>query len=251
MGVGLLLVVTAGGAALSQGVALAQSPTPAPTTQPATAPNQQGGPGDMLNAFWSALAGKLGITLDDLKAKAVDARKQVIEQQVTDGKLTRAQADEMEQRLSADNALIPFGGPRGGFPGGLNGGPGGGPNGGPGGFNRPGGRFGGGFNRGPGGFFGGTDSLEAEAKALNLTPSALVAELQSGKSLADIAKAQNVDEAVVKQAIIDTVKARIAREVQDGLLTQAQADQMLSRLTADQIDLSRTGGHPGPNGQSN
>ena len=43
----------------------------------------------------------------------------------------------------------------------------------------------------------------------------------------------------------------IAREVQDGLLTQAQADQMLSRLTADQIDLSRTGGHPGTNGQSN
>lgn len=243
MGVGLLLVVTAGGAVLSQGVALAQSPTPAPTTQPATAPSQQGGPGDMLNAFWTALAGKLGITVDDLKAKAVDARKVVIEQELTDGKLTRAQADELEQRLNANNPFIPFGGPRGGFQGG--------PNGGPGGINRSGGRFGGGFNRGPGGFFGGTDSLEAEAKVLNLTPTALVAELQSGKSLADVAKAQNVDEGVVKQAIIDTAKARIAREVQDGLLTQAQADQMLSRLTVDQIDLSRTGRHPGPNGQSN
>jgi hypothetical protein len=230
LAVGLFVVVAASSLVLWQGdtqggigVALAQGAPTATPAAPGATPNRPNGARELMTAFWNALASKLGIGVDDLKSKAVAAQKDVIEQDVKDGKLTRAQADAIEQRLSADGPSAPFfGGPRG----------------------RPGG-----FGQGPdagfhGGPFGGASTLEAEAKALNMTAADLSTQLRSGKTLADVAKAQGVDEAKVKQAIIDAAKAQAQREVQDGLITQAQADQMLSRLTPDQIDLSRTLGHP-------
>jgi urease accessory protein UreF len=83
------------------------------------------------------------------------------------------------------------------------------------------------------------DELDAVAKALNLTAAQLVEQLSSGKSLAEIAKAQNVDEAKVKQAIIDAANAQLDRAVQAGLMTQAQANGLKARLTPDRIDLTR------------
>lgn len=224
LGVALMLAGTAFSFVLAQGtttgganVALAQGGTTPTPTAPQTAPPAQGTWADMANAFWTALASKLGISADTLKSDVVAAEKDVIEQAVTSGKLTRAQADELEQRLSTSTPLVPF------F-GGMHGGPGG-PD-----------RGGVGLH---GGSLGGVNTLEAVATALNMKPADLSAQLQSGKTLADIAKAQNVDQAKVKQAIIDAAKAEIQREVQDGLITQAQADQRLSGLTADQIDLTR------------
>jgi hypothetical protein len=198
-------------------VAFAQSGSSGtPTAPTTTTPPAQGTWTDMANAFWSALASKLGISVDNLKSDVVAAEKDVIEQAVTDGKLTRAQADQLEQRLSTNAPLVPFfGGMRGGVGGPGRGGPG--------------------F---PGGRFGGVNTLEAVASALNMKPADLNAQLQGGKTLADIAKSQNVDQAKVKQAIIDATKAQVQREVQDGLITQAQADQILANLTPDSIDLS-------------
>ncbi len=211
------------GAQGSAGTAYAQG-GPTATPVPGSGQNQPNGAGQMMSAFWNALAARLGIGVDDLKSKAVAAQKDVIEQQVKDGTLTRAQADRMEQQLDA-NGVPFFGGPHGG----------------PGGFGR------GGFF----GVFGGSNTLDAAAKALNLTRAELDAQLQSGKTLADVAKAQKVDETVVKQAIIDAAKADIQSKVQSGAITQAQADQMLSRLTVDRIDLSRPlGHHAGPFGGS-
>lgn len=229
LGIGLVLILAAFGVVLWQGVAwnsagsaFAQAaPTATPTAQPTKGPGLQGTANDILNAFWNALASRLGIGVDDLKSRFVDAEKAAIEQAVKDGKLTRAQADALEQRLNANTPFAPF------FRG----------------FRR-------GVAKGVGfglhvGALGGANTVEAVANALNMKPADLTAQLRSGKTLADIAKAQNVDEAKVKQAIIDAVKAQLQREVQDGIITQGQADQILSRLTPDRIDLSRMRGFGG------
>ena len=219
VGAALSFVLTQGAVLNGANVAFAQGGSTGTPTAPTNAtPPAQGAWTDMAGAFWNALASKLGISPDNLKSDVITAEKDVIEQAVTNGQLTRAQADRLEQQLSTNAPLVPF------F-GGMRGGPGG-----PGRGDR-------GFLGGP---LGGVNTLEAIANALNMKPADLSAQLQSGKTLTDIATAQNVDQAKVKQAIVDAVKAEIQREVQDGLITQAQADQMLSNLTPDQIDLTRT-----------
>jgi len=236
LGVGALMVSGAAGMLLTQNgmgvsVAYAQTGTPpAPSTQ-TTTPPQQDGTNEMLNAFWNALATKLGLSVTDLKADVIQAQKDTLAQAVTAGTLTQAQADAIEQRLGTEPQLAPF---LGGFRGGP-GGPGSHGNGAP-------------QNGAPGmrgGFIGNLDQLSAVATALKLKPADLSAQLQSGKTLADIAKAQNVDETIVKQAIVDAAKAQIQREVEYGVLTQAQADQRLSTLTVDRIDLTHLGGFEG------
>ncbi len=241
LGVGVLLIVAAFGLVFWQeqglhysGVALAQGASTATPVAPQKAPggqNNQTQPNAYVDAFWNALAGKLGISVDDLKSKTIASEKDVIEQMVKDGKLTRAQADKLEQSLNTNQPFVPFFGKRPfpGYPGQFpNGKPGNGPRG-------NGGRFGFGpyFN------LDRVAELEAVAQALNMKPADLQAQIKSGKTLADIATAQNVDQAKVKQAIIDATKTEIQREVTDGLLTQAQADSILSNLTPDKIDLTR------------
>lgn len=204
----------------------ATTPTPTPTTK---------GP-NATDAFWDALAKKLGLSVDDLKAKIVEARKDVIDQWVKAGKLTQAQADALKQRLDpkqpfAPNwfpgrgAMLPRGGPRFG----PQMGPWMAPQ-----FQPP---FAPGLGRGAA--RGSLDELEALAKTLKLTPADLTKQLRDGKTLAEIAKAQGVDEATVKQTIIDTAKAQIDRAVKDGTLTQEQGDKLKTNLTPDKIDLSR------------
>ncbi len=242
LGLGILLIIGAFALVFLQeqglrnsGVALAQSaPTATPNArpvQPNVQPTAQAQKQAYSDAFWNALAKQLGITVDQLKTKTVAAEKDVIEQMVTDGKITRAQADQMEQNLNTNQ---PFGfgfrgfpgvggrGPRGRFPQGQV----------PNGQGKP-------FGMGPWFDLNNTTEVEAIAKVLNMQSADMVSQLRSGKTLADLAKTQNVDEAKVKQAIIDTRKAEVQREVTDGLLTQAQADQITTNLTPDKIDLTQ------------
>ena len=69
---------------------------------------------------------------------------------------------------------------------------------------------------------------EAIAKVLKLTTTELKTQLHSGKSLADVAKAQSVDIAVVKTALTSDFTAHLAEEVTSGEYTQAQADVKLA-----------------------
>ncbi len=241
LGLGILLIMGAfalvflqeqglknSGVALAQAAATATPTKAAPPPAQATAQAQKQAYSD---AFWTALAKQLNVTVDDLKNKTVAAEKEVIEQMVTDGKITRAQADAMEQNLNTNQPFgfgrgVPFAGgrgPRGPFPQGRV------PNG-----------QGKQFGVGPWFDLNSTAQVEAIAQVLNMQSADLVSQLRSGKTLADLAKTQNVDEAKVKQAIIDTQKAELQREVTDGLLTQAQADQIIANLTPDKIDLTRT-----------
>lgn len=70
-----------------------------------------------------------------------------------------------------------------------------------------------------------TPILNATASALNLTPEQLKTEVQAGKSLADLAKAQGVDVQKVKAAALNTGKTQLDAAVKAGKLTQSQADK--------------------------
>ena len=89
---------------------------------------------------------------------------------------------------------------------------------------------------------------DAVAKVLGLTADELKTELQSGKSLADVAKAKGVDVEKVKAAIAADVKAHLDEEVASGEHSQAEADQKLANLTSrldDIVNGVRPAGMPG------
>jgi hypothetical protein len=84
-----------------------------------------------------------------------------------------------------------------------------------------------------------------------MKPSALMKQLKAGKTLSAIAtsKGKSVDD--LKAAILADAKTRLDDRVEDGDMTQAQADSKLSELTAKINDvvtkpLPRRGG--GANG---
>lgn len=87
-----------------------------------------------------------------------------------------------------------------------------------------------------GGFtpFGGWQSYDAIAKALNLTPTQLFEQLHSGKTLAEIAKVQNVDMQVIQDAMKATRNSQAREAIQKGLdsgkFTKEQADWMSKGL---------------------
>ena len=169
------------------------------------------------NDFLDSVARHLGISrqkLDDAtKAAAIDQ----VDAQLKAGKITQAQADELKKRIQ-DGDIPPLGALRGGGPGrgfGFGfGGPG-----------RPGGVGGPGLLKA-----GISDSLAAAAKYLGLTESALRDQLNDGKSLADVAKAQNKDVDGLTKAILAAAKSDLDKAVADKKLTQSQADDVYNRL---------------------
>ncbi len=88
--------------------------------------------------------------------------------------------------------------------------------------------------RGPGGRLGGmgmAHEQEAAAKALGLTTDKLHAALESGKSLADVAKTQKVSVDSLVKAMVTASEADLATAVKDGRITQAQANTIKAQLT--------------------
>ena len=164
--------------------------------------------GSSPNDFLDSVARHLGISrqkLDDAtKAAAIDQ----VDAQLKAGQITQAQADELKKRIQ-NGDIPPLGGLRG-----------------------PGFGFG-----GPGPLLktGISDSLAAAAKYLGLTESALRDQLNDGKSLADVAKAQNKDVNGLKDAILSAAKSALDKAVADKDLTQSQADDVYNRLK-DNID---------------
>ncbi len=157
--------------------------------------------------FLNAFASRLGVSSDQVKEAYSGAYSDTLDQAVKDGKITQAQADQIKKDLA--NRMS-----QGDIPGFF----------GPGGFDHKG--FGPrGFGRGMRGFMGGI-SLASFAKALNMTETDLASALQSGKSIADVAKEQNVDLAQVKTSVLADLKAALDQAVTNGRLTQTQADNI-------------------------
>lgn len=75
------------------------------------------------------------------------------------------------------------------------------------------------------------DVLGAASSALGMTSEDLMKALRSGDSLKQIASDQKVDYDTVSKAITDAAKTDFDALVSAGKLTQARADEMLSRLT--------------------
>ena len=84
---------------------------------------------------------------------------------------------------------------------------------------------------------GPSKSLANVATVLKLTEAELKTQLDSGKSLADVAKAQSVNVSAVIDVIVADVKAHIAEEVASGEITQAQADAKLTGVTTRVTDM--------------
>jgi hypothetical protein len=159
-------------------------------------------------------AKRLNVSPEALRSALGAAEDAQLDQAVKDGKLTQAQADAIKAHRKADGRVL--GGP---------GGPGFGPRGGPG-FG-----FGLRFRGGPGG------ALDAAATALGLKLADLRAKLESGKSIADVAKDQGKSLDDVKKAITDGVTKELDQAVADKKLTDAQRTNILKKLAAHLDDL--------------
>lgn len=88
------------------------------------------------------------------------------------------------------------------------------------------------------------------AKAIGISEADLLTALQSGKTMADVAKANNVDPQKVIDALVQDDLAEHAAAVTAGTLTQAQADAQKANVTqhaTDQVDSTPPAG-PGPGG---
>lgn len=96
-------------------------------------------------------------------------------------------------------------------------------------------------------------NLDAVAGAIGIDAAALRTELQSGKTIAEVAQAHGVDVQKVVDALVAELKTHLDAEVAAGRITQAQADQKLADAPARMTDLvnhkppvGRPGGPDGP-----
>ena len=169
--------------------------------------------GNDQDAFLNNVAKRLNVTPAALKAALKGANDDRIDAAVAAGKITKEQGDAMKARAAQGG--VPF--------------------------------FGGG-HRGGGFGFGhhGPASLEAAAKYLGLTEAELRTQLEAGKTLAEIAKAQGKTVDGLEKALTADAKAKLDAAVKAGTITQAQADELLKRTTDHLDDL--VNGKLGPHG---
>jgi hypothetical protein len=183
-----------------------------------------------------AIAGILGISVEEYDGAVDKAQEQVLEEAVKEGWLTQEQADQMQERFEG-----------GAGPGMM----------GPGAFGRHGGKFG----MGRGGLMGGPDSapLSLAAEKLDMSTTDLLAELQEGKSIADVAKEKGVDPQTIVDTYLDQLAEQLDAAVENGRITRERADWMLERAgerIQNLVDQPfsfegcgshdfRRGGHPG------
>ncbi len=189
-------------------ISFAQEPTP--TVPPGSGLSVKGGLGEYTDFFLNAFASHLGVSIDRVKEAYQGAISDTLDQVVKDGKLTQDQADKLKNAFTdrLDQGLLPgfLGFPRlGRLP-----------------------RFG--FGRGD--LFGRKAGFEISsfANALNMTPADLTSELQSGKTISDVAKEKNIGLDQVKTSVLSDLKSKLDQVVQNGKLTQAQADVIYNRL---------------------
>jgi hypothetical protein len=92
-----------------------------------------------------------------------------------------------------------------------------------------------GLSGGRGGMWGGPDNslVAIAAEALGMDRTALVAELNAGKTIADVAKAKGVALDKIVDAFIAPRVTALNQAVADGRFTQAQADTMLATMKAN------------------
>ena len=181
----------------------------------------EGFPFDFHTKFREAIADALGISVDEYDAAVETAQNQVTDEALAEGWLTEEQAAQMKERMEQGF------GPRG---------------------------MGKGFMGPRGGFMGrGGDSIVGLiAEELGMTVQDLTAELQDGKTLGELATEKGVDVEAVTAKYLAQLEENLQQAVEDGKITQNQADYMLSQAEERVPDMLNNtwegrfpGGHPG------
>jgi hypothetical protein len=158
-------------------------------------------------------AKQLGVPSSELTAALKKALEDRVDAAVQAGRLTKAQGDVLKARIEAGDAPLVLGG----F--------------GPGGFGHV----------GP---FGG-DKLDAAASYLGLTEDQLRTKLESGKTLAQVAKDEGKTVDGLVQAMLKDANAKIDAAVADGKLTKSQGDELKGGLEQQITDLVNGSFRPG------
>ena len=156
-------------------------------------------------AFVESLAEHLGVSTDELQDAAKAAAIDQVDAALADGRITEEQAEELKERIEEGDSPLFFG-PR--------------------------------FFGGPGVHHGGAvfvNVLDAAAEYLGLSDDELRERLEEGRSLAEIARAEDKSVDGLEQALLDEAEERLDQAVRDEELTRKQTDEMLERL-GERID---------------
>ncbi len=160
-------------------------------------------PADENKAIVADAAKQLGVDATKLNDALKKALENQIDARVKAGTLTEAQATQLKARIESGQVPL-FASPRGQG-------------------DRDGGRHGGrGFGH----------HLDAAATYLGVTAAALRTQLEAGKTLADVAKAQDKTVDGLVAALVADEKKELDAAVAAGRLTAAQRDQMLTGVQA-------------------
>ncbi len=166
-------------------------------------------------AFLDKLATALNIQRSALDSAITSAGTSTVDDALTAGTLSQAQADALRSRIQSGDVGALWGG-RGG--------------------------------RGGARVAGLHDAMEAAAgRALSITEDELETQLRAGQTLAQLAQAHNTTEQAVIDAALAAAKTELAEAVTAGTLTQAQADAKYADLQADGADILSHRGR-GPRG---
>jgi polyhydroxyalkanoate synthesis regulator phasin len=147
------------------------------------------------------LAKRLGVSVSTLQQDKLAAAEDMLARLVKDGKLTQNQANQIKQRLESHQACS-------------------------------------GNGRGLWGRGVMIQSLKQYlpgvatqvAQGLHMTASQLMTQLQSGKSLSDIATAQGVSSTQLQTLVTNAIQSTVNKAVSDGNLTQQQATNIMQML---------------------
>jgi hypothetical protein len=158
------------------------------------------------DGFLARIAGHLGISTEKLEDATKQAAIDEVDEQLEAGRITKAQADELKARIREGGVPFLFGRPHFRSDG-------------PGRFDGPRRLFHAPFGH-----------LSAAADYLGLSVPELLDQLTSGKSLADVAEAEDKSVDGLKQAMVADAKERLDQAVEEGLLTEAQAKEKLDAI---------------------
>ena len=156
------------------------------------------------------LANRLGVSVSTLQQDKLASADDVIAQLVKDGKLTQNQANQLKQRLASHQACT-------------------------------------GKGKGLWGRGVMMQSLKQYlptvatqvAQGLHMTSTQLMSQLQSGKSLSDIATAQGVSAAQLQTIVTNAIQSAVNKAVSDGNLTQQQATNIMQMLQKNPAAFNR------------
>ncbi len=176
---------------------------------------------DYCTQFQQNFAKRLNVSSDTLKSAESGAASDTIDQLVKAGKITKAQGDQMKSRLN-DATNCQFKG------------------------------------KGNSDNFGKANmqklqqyltAAEAQvAKGLGISSADLTSQLQSGKSLHDVAAARNVPDTQLKTLLNNAIQSELKAAVSAGDVTQSQADMVTKQISSNPMFLDRLiNGHKGQN----